>query len=91
MNGGHLQSNTATKRNSYKSLLLLTETKKPFPEAENIQAARKDIISPSCTLLEYYTPKTIEIQVFLGKITIFVNYAYFLCQHHYVNLQNLAE
>jgi len=32
-------------------------------------------------MLEYYTPKTIEIQVFLDKITIFVDYA-----HFYVNI-----
>ena len=45
-------------------------------------------MSPSCGLLEYYTSKTIEFQVFLGEITIFVNYADFLCQHRYVNYSN---
>ena len=45
-------------------------------------------MSPSCRLLEYYTSKTIEFQVFLGEITIFVNYADILCQHHYVNYRN---
>ena len=42
---------------------------------------KKGIITPSCRLLQYYTPKTSEIQVFLGEITIFVNYA-----HFYVNI-----
>lgn len=39
-------------------------------------------------LLEYYTSKTAELQAYVDKITIFVNYANFLCQHHYVNLDN---
>ena len=36
-------------------------------------------MSLTSALLEYYTPKTIEFQEFSGEITIFVNYADFLC------------
>ena len=37
------------------------------------------------TLLKYYTPKLGEKQAYLSIFTLFVNYAYFLCQHYYVN------
>ena len=48
---------------------------------EKPKATRQGTEPPSCTLLQYYTPKTFEFQVFLGVITIFVNYA-----HFYVNI-----
>ena len=54
-------------------------------ESGKCPSRKKNIMSPSCRLLEYYTPKTSEFQVILGEITIFVNYADFLCQHHYEN------
>lgn len=49
--------------------------------AEKPKATQQGKETPSCTLLQYYTPKTFEFQVFLGVFTIFVNYA-----HFYVNI-----
>ena len=38
----------------------------------------------------YYTPKTLEIQAFFALLMFFVDYALNLCQHIYVNQENLS-
>ncbi len=37
----------------------------------------------------YYTPKMLELQAFFAFLTFFVDYALNLCQHNYVNFENL--
>jgi len=47
-------------------------------------------IIPHCVLYAYYTSKSSVFQAYFAFSTIFVNYARFLCQHHYVNPCNHA-
>lgn len=47
-------------------------------------------ISPLSLIHPYYTPKSIEFQAYFAFLTIFVNYAQFLCQHRYVNYCNFS-
>lgn len=42
-------------------------------------------------MYKYYTSNSWILQANLSKFTIFVDYADFLCQRHYVNRSNLME
>lgn len=54
-------------------------------QRRNMHRSRSVHAHLSIRMRLYYTPKTIKFQVFLGKYTIFVNYA-----HFYVNIVMLT-